>query len=218
MAFEYGVLHDGRMEEVVGKALAGWVLARKGVEYVWRAPPAGIRVDGRWYPVDKTPTPSSHPIIPPHPPTPSSHPIIPPHPPTPSSHPILPPHPPTPSSHPIIPPHPPTPSSHPIIPPHFLYQTKVRYLGALGHPNLVRLVGYCMEGGEANMCPSPSLLSAPCLSLPTHSLLQTEVRYLGALGHPNLVRLVGYCMEGGEVSVAPFSSPLPPAPFSFRPK
>ncbi|CAI5991112.1 unnamed protein product [Closterium sp. NIES-65] len=98
--------------------------------------------------------------------------------------------------------------------------TEVRYLGALGHPNLVqlvghckegppgalghpnltevrylgglavRLVGYCMEGGEAILCAFP--LPSPLPSVQT----ETEVRYLGALGHLNLVRLVGYCMEG----------------------
>ncbi|CAI5937708.1 unnamed protein product [Closterium sp. NIES-64] len=72
--------------------------------------------------------------------------------------------------------------------------TEVRYLGALRHPNLVRLVGYCMDGEHRLQYGGELTEYTPPLSPP--SMFSRRPKYLGALGHPNLVRLVGYCMEG----------------------
>ncbi|CAI5522907.1 unnamed protein product [Closterium sp. Naga37s-1] len=69
------------------------------------------------------------------------------------------------------------------------------------HPNLVRLLGYCID-----MNPAPLLPFRPSLPPPP------QVAAMATKHHPNLVRLLGYCIDMNPAPLLPFRPSLPPPP------
>ncbi|CAI5989737.1 unnamed protein product [Closterium sp. NIES-64] len=69
------------------------------------------------------------------------------------------------------------------------------------HPNLVRLLGYCID-----MNPAPLLPFRPSLPPPP------QVTAMATKHHPNLVRLLGYCIDMNPAPLLPFRPSLPPPP------